>query len=48
MVYEKLKIELSEENERKLREIYQFDLVDGSFEVFVNKWISNELYFSGF
>ena len=47
--FEKLKIELTEKNERILREIYQFNKgVDISFETFINNWIADGLYISGF
>ena len=46
--FEKLKIELTENNERILREIHQFCPTEYSFEQFVNSWIENELYNKGF
>jgi hypothetical protein len=41
--FEKLKIELSENNERIFREAYQFIERNYSFEEFVNDWIADEL-----
>lgn len=46
--FEKLKIELSEKNERIFREVYQFVPSDYSFEKFINSWIENELMMAGF
>lgn len=48
MVFEKLKIELSEKNERIFREIYQFIKRDYPLEEFINDWIEQELTMSGF
>ncbi len=44
--FEKLKIELTEENERKFRELHQFSEIV-SFEEFINIWIAGALYASG-
>lgn len=48
MSYQKIKIELSESNERKFREIHQFIHKDISFEQFINNWISEVLHMEGF
>lgn len=46
--FERISIALTEKNERVLRGIYQFTPQSISFEVFINNWIENELYTSGF
>lgn len=46
--FEKLKIELTEKNERIFREMHQFVPSDYSFEKFINSWIENELMKAGF
>jgi len=55
MSYQKIKIELTESNEQKFREIYQFKtnldnhlIYNCSFEKFINNWIANNLYNNGF
>ena len=48
MSFEKLKIELSENNERIFREIYQFIKRNITFEKFINNWIEQELHMNGF
>ena len=48
MAFEKLKIELTENNERIFREMYQFISRQTSLETFINRWIANKLYMSGF
>ena len=46
--FEKLKIELTEKNERIFRGIYQFMKRNISFEEFINNWIADDLYMKGF
>ena len=46
--FEKLKIELTKENEQKLREMYQFIERNIPFEKFINIWITNQLFTLGF
>ena len=46
--FEKLKIELTEKNERILREIHQFIVKDISFEKYVNNYITDKLFWDGF
>ena len=46
--FEKLKIELTEKNERIFRGIYQFMKRNISFEEFINNWIADDLYMRGF
>ncbi|QYW08102.1 hypothetical protein 15570_00005 [Lokiarchaeota virus WyrdV1] len=41
--FKKLKVRLSERNERILREMWQFTPTDYTFEVFVNNWIRVQL-----
>ena len=45
--FQKLKIELTEENERKLREIHQYTK-DIFFEEFVNNYLKDKLLKDGF
>lgn len=44
--FEKLKIELTKENEEKFRELHQFTDID-SFEEFINRWIAGALFNAG-
>ena len=48
MSFEKLKIELTEKNEIKLREIHQFQDIGISFKEFINDWIAESLWIRGF
>lgn len=41
--FEKLKIKLTENNEKMFREIYQFVETTYSFEEFINNWIKHKL-----
>ena len=45
--FEKLKIELTEGNERRLREVYQFVKRDISFGKFINNYIKDKLFWDG-
>jgi len=46
--FEKLKIKLTEKNERILREIHQFHKIKISFEKYVNHYIVDKLFWDGF